>query len=45
MGMHYIADDLADHEWYAELVDDTIAVLEKFLAAWAALGDSVENGL
>ena len=43
MEMHYIADDLADHAWYVEIAEDTIAVLEKYLAACAALEDSVEN--
>jgi hypothetical protein len=41
--MHYIAEDLAGHDWYVEMVSDTITVLEKYLAAWAALEDAVEN--
>ncbi len=41
--MHYIALDLADHEWYVEVVTDTILVLERYLAAWAALRDAVDN--
>jgi len=41
--MHYIADDLEQHAWYVEMVSDTVAVLEKYLAAWAALEDAVEN--
>jgi hypothetical protein len=41
--MHYIAEDLASHTWYAEMVIDTIAVLEMYLAAWAALEDALEN--
>jgi hypothetical protein len=41
--MHYIAEDLASHDWYVEMVSDTIAVLEKYLAAWAALDEAIEN--
>jgi hypothetical protein len=41
--MHYIAEDLANHEWYVEMVSDTILVLERYLSAWAAFEDAIEN--
>jgi hypothetical protein len=41
--MHYIAQDLEDHEWYVEMVADTIAVLERYLGAWAAFEDAIES--
>ena len=41
--MHYIAEDLENHDWYVEMVTDTILVLERYLAAWAGLDEAVEN--
>ena len=41
--MHYIAEDLANHDWYVEMVTDTITVLERYLAAWAAFENAVER--
>ena len=38
--MHYIAEDLENHDWYVEMVSDTIQVLERYLAAWAAFEDA-----
>ena len=43
MGLHLIAEDLAEHVWYVELVDRTIADLEAFLARWAAFEDYVSG--
>ena len=34
-----ISDDLNEHAWYVELVNQTIADLEDFLAHWAAFAD------
>jgi hypothetical protein len=39
--LHHIADDLARHDWYHELVAETIASLERYLAAWAAFEDAL----
>jgi hypothetical protein len=36
MELHYIEQDLADHNWYVELAADFIEIVEKFLAAVAA---------
>ena len=41
--MHYIAEDLENHDWYVEMVTDTIQVLERYLAAWAAFEDAIES--
>jgi hypothetical protein len=42
MELHYIEDDLADHSWYAEVVDDFIAVVERFLS-YVALEEQAET--
>jgi len=39
--LHVIADDLALHAWYVDMVRETIAALEQYLAAWAAFEDAV----
>jgi hypothetical protein len=43
VGLQLIADDLAEHDWYVQLVDQTIAALEAFLARWAAFEDFVSG--
>ena len=43
MGLQLIADDLAEHDWYVHLVEQTIADLEAFLARWAAFEDYVSR--
>jgi hypothetical protein len=43
VGLQLIADDLAEHDWYVQLVDQTIAALEAFLARWAAFEDYVSG--
>jgi hypothetical protein len=42
MELHYIEDDLADHTWYVEVVDDFIAVVERLLS-YVALGEEAET--
>jgi hypothetical protein len=39
--MERIASDLAGHDWYVELVAETIAAVEDYLGRWAALEAAV----
>jgi hypothetical protein len=35
MELHFIADDLEDHNWYVDLVADLVENVERFAAAFA----------
>jgi hypothetical protein len=39
--VHRIDADLRDHYWYDELVQETIAAIEAYLALWAAVRDGL----
>jgi hypothetical protein len=41
--MHRIDADLRDHYWYDELVQETIAAIEDYLALWAALRSALDE--
>jgi hypothetical protein len=41
MGLHLIAEDLEQHAWYTELVDETVSSVEAFASRWAAFEESV----
>lgn len=41
--MERIESDLRDHYWYDELVQETIAALEDYLALWAAVRDGLHD--
>ena len=41
MELHSIEQDLADHNWYVELVADFIEVVERFLSYVVAEDESV----
>ena len=40
--LHVIEADLALHGWYVDLVRETIAAVERYLASWAAFEDYLE---
>jgi hypothetical protein len=41
MTLHLIADDLERHDWYEQLVRDTVAEVEEFASRWAAFEEFV----
>ena len=43
MELHYIEQDLADHNWYVELAADFIEVVERFLSYVAAAEEEAET--
>jgi hypothetical protein len=40
--LHYIAQDLDEHNWYVELAADFIEVVERFLSYVAAAEEEAE---